>query len=87
MHKLSLPKALGGNEEKGTTNPETLFAGGYSACFLTAMAVAAQRQKKSLPKDARITSEHSPIYSLRALQSSVRDQKLACLMDMRSYAH
>jgi lipoyl-dependent peroxiredoxin len=30
---LSLPKALGGPETKGTTNPEQLFAAGYAACF------------------------------------------------------
>ena len=33
--QLNLPKSLGGN---GTaTNPEQLFAAGYSACFLSAI--------------------------------------------------
>src|SRR5580693_10708488 len=32
---LALPKALGGNG--GATNPETLFAGGYAACFENAL--------------------------------------------------
>jgi osmotically inducible protein OsmC len=32
---LALPKALGGNG--GATNPEQLFAGGYSACFENAL--------------------------------------------------
>lgn len=36
--ELSLPKALGGKEDK--TNPEQLFAAGYSACFIGAMGVA-----------------------------------------------
>lgn len=34
--KLSTPKELGGNGEDGT-NPEQLFASGYSACFLNAV--------------------------------------------------
>jgi osmotically inducible protein OsmC len=33
--KLSTPKALGGNDGEGT-NPEQLFAAGYSACFIGA---------------------------------------------------
>ena len=32
---LALPKALGGNG--GATNPEQLFAGGYSTCFENAL--------------------------------------------------
>jgi Ohr subfamily peroxiredoxin len=33
--KLALPKSLGGSG--GATNPEQLFAGGYSACFENAL--------------------------------------------------
>ncbi len=43
---LSYPKALGGT---GTaTNPEQLFAAGYSACFSNAILHVAQQQKLSL---------------------------------------
>jgi Ohr subfamily peroxiredoxin len=45
---LTLPKNLGGTGESGL-NPETLFAGGYSACFQGAMGVAARNLKLSLP--------------------------------------
>jgi len=38
---LSLPKGLGGPGGNGT-NPEQLFAGGYSACFGSALAVVAK---------------------------------------------
>jgi Ohr subfamily peroxiredoxin len=31
--ELTKPKGLGGSEKPGTTNPEQLFACGYSACF------------------------------------------------------
>jgi osmotically inducible protein OsmC len=30
---LTMPKELGGAGKEGATNPEQLFAAGYSACF------------------------------------------------------
>ena len=36
------------------TNPEQLFAAGYSACFIGAMKAVAGMQKISLPADLRI---------------------------------
>lgn len=53
---LSTPKALGGDDGAGT-NPEQLFAAGYSACFIGALKAVAGRQKISLPADVAITSE------------------------------
>ena len=41
---LDTPKAMGGNDGPGT-NPEQLFAAGYSACFGSALAVVARMQK------------------------------------------
>jgi lipoyl-dependent peroxiredoxin len=41
---LSLPKGLGGSGGPGT-NPEELFAAGYSACFTGAVGRAAQNQR------------------------------------------
>ena len=43
--KLTTPKALGGNGAVGT-NPEQLFAAGYSACFIGAMKFVAGQKKK-----------------------------------------
>jgi osmotically inducible protein OsmC len=54
--KLTTPKELGGNGAVGT-NPEQLFAAGYSACFIGAMKVAAGKQKIALPADTSITAE------------------------------
>ena len=51
--KLTTPKALGGNGATGT-NPEQLFAAGYSACFIGAMKFVAAQQKLALPEDASI---------------------------------
>ncbi len=53
---LSTPKALGGAGGAGT-NPEQLFAAGYSACFLGALKVAAMQAKTSVPQDTTVTAE------------------------------
>ena len=54
--KLTTPKELGGNGAFGT-NPEQLFAAGYSACFIGAMKFVAGQQKTSLPADTSITAD------------------------------
>ncbi|AOV03220.1 MULTISPECIES: organic hydroperoxide resistance protein [Delftia] len=39
------------------TNPEQLFAAGYSACFIGAIKAVAGKQKISLPQDLAIDAE------------------------------
>ncbi len=51
--KLTTPRELGGAGGEGT-NPEQLFAAGYSACFLSALKFVAGREKVPLPADASI---------------------------------
>ena len=51
--KLTTPKELGG-AGGGGTNPEQLFAAGYSACFLGALKYVAGQQKVALPADTTI---------------------------------
>ena len=51
--KLTVPKGLGGNGAVGT-NPEQLFAAGYSACFIGAMKHVAGLQKIKLPDNTSI---------------------------------
>jgi lipoyl-dependent peroxiredoxin len=51
--KLTTPKELGGGGGAGT-NPEQLFAAGYSACFIGAMKFVSARDKIALPKDVAI---------------------------------
>ena len=55
---LSTPKELGGAGGSGT-NPEQLFAAGYSACFIGAMKAVAGKQKITLPADPTIKSSVS----------------------------
>lgn len=54
--KLTTPKGLGGNGATGT-NPEQLFAAGYSACFLGAMKHVASMQKIALPAETSIAAD------------------------------
>ena len=64
--KFSAPGAPGAG-----TNPEQLFAAGWSACFISAMGLVANRMKVKLPADVTIDAEidlcHSgDVYFLRA---------------------
>ncbi len=52
--QLSTPKEMGGAGGPGT-NPEQLFAAGYSACFLGALKYVARQEKVALPDSTRIT--------------------------------
>jgi Ohr subfamily peroxiredoxin len=56
--QLSTPKELGGDSGPGT-NPEQLFAAGYSACFIGAMKAVARNQKITLPAEVSIKSDVS----------------------------
>ena len=56
--KLSVPKAMGGDDGPGT-NPEQLFSIGYSACFLGAIVNAARKQGKKLPEGAEVSADVS----------------------------
>ncbi len=53
--KLAPPPGLGG--KGGATNPEQLFAAGYSACFMGALKHVAGLKKVSVPADAAIDAE------------------------------
>ena len=50
--KLSSPGAAGQG-----TNPEQMFAAGYSACFIGAMKAVAGKQKITLPQDLAVDAE------------------------------
>ena len=50
--QLSSPGSAGSG-----TNPEQLFAAGWSACFLSAIKLVAGKKKITLPQDAAIDAE------------------------------
>ncbi|ERK06595.1 Organic hydroperoxide resistance protein [Serratia fonticola AU-AP2C] len=51
--KLGVPKEMGGAGGE-VTNPEQLFAAGYSACFLGALKFVASKEKVKIPAEASI---------------------------------
>ena len=52
---LSVPKDMGGAGGEGT-NPEQLFASGYSACFLGALRFVAGKDKVALPDQTKVAA-------------------------------
>ncbi|MBF7144749.1 MULTISPECIES: organic hydroperoxide resistance protein [Pseudomonas] len=54
--KLATPKELGG-AGGSATNPEQLFAAGYSACFIGALKFVGAQQKRNVPADTSITAK------------------------------
>ncbi|WP_411754761.1 organic hydroperoxide resistance protein [Serratia sp. (in: enterobacteria)] len=51
--KLGVPKEMGGAGGE-VSNPEQLFAAGYSACFLGALKSVAAKEKVKIPAEASI---------------------------------
>ena len=54
--RLDVKFSVPGTEGTGT-NPEQLFAAGWSTCFLSAMKVVAGKKKITLPADVAIDAE------------------------------
>jgi osmotically inducible protein OsmC len=52
---LELPQSMGG--QGAATNPEQLFAAGYSACFIGALRFHAGARKLAFPADASVEAE------------------------------
>ena len=52
---LSTPRELGGAGGEGT-NPEQLFAAGYSACFIGALKFVAAQENVALPNTLSVTA-------------------------------
>ena len=91
---LSTPRELGGAGGVGT-NPEQLFAAGYSACFLGALKFVAGKEKVKIPDDAKVTAtvgigprEDGGGFGIEAaLQISVPGVDKAVVEDLAKKAH
>ena len=71
--KLSSPGAAGSG-----TNPEQLFAAGWSACFIGAMGLAAGKMKVALPADTGSRCRGGPGHERTAVTSSGPASTSAC---------
>ena len=91
---LTVPKELGGDGARGT-NPEQLFATGYSACFLGALKFVAGKEKVKIPDEAKVTAtvgigprgDGGGCGIEAALQVSVPGVDKAVVEDLVSKAH
>ncbi|CAG2145705.1 organic hydroperoxide resistance protein [Cupriavidus plantarum] len=68
--RLNIQLSSPGSNGSGT-NPEQLFAAGWSACFIGAIGLAAGKQKIKLPADLSVDTEvdlgkHGDAYLLQA---------------------
>jgi osmotically inducible protein OsmC len=54
--RLQVTLSIPGSSDTGT-NPEQLFAAGWSACFLSAIKIVAAKRKIALPKNLSIDAE------------------------------
>ena len=75
--QLSTPKELGGAGGPGT-NPEQLFAAGYSACFIGAMKAVGGKLGLKVPNDVSI----SAAVSIGPLAGGVQGFGIAVSMDI-----
>jgi Ohr subfamily peroxiredoxin len=74
---LAMPKELGG--PGGKTNPEELFAAGYSACFQSAMNACAPTVGVKMPT----AKEDSVIETTVHLVGSLKELDLGIKVDMK----
>jgi DNA-binding transcriptional LysR family regulator len=78
--KLGVPKEMGGAGGEAT-NPEQLFAAGYSACFLGAMKFVAGRDKITMPE--RLVSFSS--YNIFTIAALIGSSDLVGIMPARMF--
>ncbi|MHA7627702.1 organic hydroperoxide resistance protein [Corallococcus sp. M7] len=52
--ELAMPKQLGGSGKETATNPEQLFAAGFSSCFESALRLVAGKAGKKLDEKAGV---------------------------------
>ncbi|KAA2262373.1 organic hydroperoxide resistance protein [Solihabitans fulvus] len=77
---LARPTELGG--DGNGTNPEQLFAAGYSACFASAMQLVASRQKVDA-SDAAVTAE----VGLNALEGGAFGLSVVLRVELPEHLH
>jgi Ohr subfamily peroxiredoxin len=78
---LTMAKALGGEGDRGKTNPEELFAAGYGACFQSAMNASATSLKIKMPErkeDSIVSTTVHLVGDMKKLDMGIRvDMKVS----------
>lgn len=91
--ELTMPRALGGRDREGATNPEQLFAAGYAACFGNAVIHIARQAKVNVGEisiDAKVdlfmNAENLPTLAV-ALHANLPGVEQAQAEDIVAQAH
>ena len=90
---LSVPESMGGPGKTGTSNPEQLFAAGYSACFGGAVEVAALQKRRriepvTITADVTIGKEESGAFLLAVtLTGRIPGQSAEMVQELMVAAH
>ena len=90
---LSTPKSMGGPGAAGATNPEQLFAAGYSACFGGAVEFVARQRKLAIQPvqvEGAVTfgTEESGAFRLAVtLTTRIPGQPKAVVQELITAAH
>ena len=90
---LSVPSGMGGPGKTGSSNPEQLFAAGYSACFGGAVEVAALRkglrtEPVTITADVSIGKEEGGAFRLAVtLTGRIPGQTAATVQELMRVAH
>jgi lipoyl-dependent peroxiredoxin len=88
---VNMPKVLGGSGSG--TNPEQLFAGGYSACFQSALGAVARQEKADISGStvtAKVgigTTDSGGFGLTVALEAHIPDMDEATAKDLLEKAH
>lgn len=90
---LSVPKSMGGPGAAGATNPEQLFAAGYSACFGGAVEYVARQRKLAIAPvqvtaDVTLGTEESGAFRLAmTLTTRIPGQPKSVVDELVQAAH
>jgi Ohr subfamily peroxiredoxin len=89
---LSVPKSMGGPGNAGATNPEQLFAAGYSACFGGAVDFVASRDKVKIgpvavTADVSFNADDSGFYISVVLKTAIEGVDHATAEQLVQKAH
>jgi lipoyl-dependent peroxiredoxin len=74
---VNMPEGMG--SRGGASNPEQLFAAGYSACFQSALLVVAAKQKINLEHDSTVTA----LVSLNQLENNNYGLGVKLVVDLK----
>ena len=84
---LTMAKALGGEGDKGKTNPEELFAAGYGACFQSAMNASAISLKVQMPEKKEDSIVETTVHLVGDMKKLDMGLRVDMKVSVKGYVH